>query len=64
MSKPYFAPFRVSDFAASQLLYVRESLLQKAHVEAKREYQHHLKLARDARYRERKRAARQAQVSL
>lgn len=60
MSKPYFAPFRVSDFAASQLLYVRESLIQKAHVEARLLYQRDLKRARDARYRERKRASKQA----
>lgn len=53
MSKPDFAPFRVSDFAARELLYVRESLV-------KREHQHTLKLARDARYRERKRAAKVA----
>jgi len=51
MSKPYFAPFRLSDFAASELLYVRESLV-------KHEHQRDLKRARDARYRANKRQRR------
>lgn len=58
MSKPYFAPFRVSDFAARELLYVREALAHKAQAKAKYEHQHKLKLARDARYRANKKARR------
>lgn len=63
MSKPYFAPFKVADFAPS-LKYLRDELVlreQRAIVQAqKREHEHKLKLARDARYRERKRAAKVA----
>lgn len=67
MSKPYFAPFRVSDFAASQLLYVRESLVKREQqAEAQRiklAHQRTLKLARDARYRANKKARRAEAVA-
>lgn len=66
MSKPYFAPFKVADFAPS-LKYLRDELVlreQRAIVQAqKREHEHTLKLARDARYRANKKARRLADES-
>ena len=53
--KPYIPPFRVADYAASPLLYMRELLANRANYQAKLVRQRELKLARDARYRERKR---------